>query len=219
MSAALNGFNRLSAVYDPLKRLVFGDAIYRSAIHYLKEIPEGAKVLIIGGGTGEVLIALLRLNPSCEVWFIDASSEMLRRAQKRVSCFPDSTHFVHGTEWDIPEAIEFDALITDFFLDVFPGDELPAVCSQLAEALNPAGVWLVSDFVDSGKGWQRRFLAVMYGFFERLSGVRAKTLPPWQEQIMRSGWKEVASSMFYAGFIKSVVYRKLSVEGNALFPR
>lgn len=210
MMAALNGFNRLAPIYDPLKRLVFGDAIYRSAARYLNAIPAGARVLVIGGGTGEVLTALMASDPSCEIWFIEASSEMLRRAQQRVAHLPARVHFIHGTEDDIPDGIRFEAIHMSFFLDVFPDEALPALCGRLASVLHPAGVWLVSDFVDSGSSWHRHLLTVMYSFFRRVSDVGAKSLPRWQEHIEHAGWKESASGMFYADFIKSAVYRKLS---------
>lgn len=205
---ALNGFNLVTPVYDSLKRLVFGSAIYRSAIQFLEEIPAGASVLVIGGGTGEVLTALTESDPSCKVWFIEASSEMLRRAQRRVSHLPNRIDFIHGTERDIPEGMRFDAILVSFFLDVFPDEELPAMCSHLALVLNPDGVWLVSDFVDSGKRGHRWLLAVMYSLFNRVSDVSAKSLPLWQKHIRRTGWQEAASRLFYAGFIKSAVYRK-----------
>lgn len=204
---ALNEFNRVAPVYDPLKRVVFGSAIYRSAIQYLDEIPAGGKVLVLGGGTGEVLSALMESNPSCKIWFIEASSEMLRRAQKRVLHLPNEIAFIHGTERDIPEGIRFEAIHTSFFLDVFPDEELPALCNHLASVLHPDGVWLVSDFVDSGRRWHGHLLAAMYRFFNRVSGVRTNSLPLWQEHIRNAGWQVTASRLFYAAFIKSAVYR------------
>ena len=210
MNAVLNGFDGVAPVYDSLKRLVFGNAIYRSAIRFLEEIPEGGNVLIIGGGTGEVLVALKESNPSCRIWFIEASSEMLRRAQKRVSHLSSEIVFIHGTEGDIPKEIHFNAILVSFFLDVFPDEELPPLCRDLALALDPEGVLLVSDFVNSGKRWQRHLLAVMYSFFKRVSELKVKSLPLWQKHIESAGWKETASTMFYGGFIKSAVYRKSS---------
>ena len=209
MKSGLNGFNRIARHYDRLKRLVFGRAIYQSQIFFLSSVPNGGKVLFPGGGTGEILPLLKEQNDGIEIWFIEASSEMLRMAMKRLP--PESggkIRFVHGTESDLPEGVWFDAVITNFFLDLFPDSKVTRICAQLAARLRPGGVWVASDFVDGKKAWQRILLALMYRFFQRTSHVEARQLPVWGDALQEAGMEEISSAFFYRGFIKSVLYRK-----------
>ena len=98
MSERPDGFDRIAPYYDALKRLVFGNAIHRSQAHFLQRLPQGCRLLIIGGGSGEVLSLLQNVNPLCRIWYVEASSKMLSLASSRV--LPEAKHlvnFIHGT--------------------------------------------------------------------------------------------------------------------------
>lgn len=211
MSANLNGFDRVAGFYDRAKRIVFGKAIFESRTHFLNRIRPGGNVLIIGGGSGETLPALLALNPECRIWFLDASSKMLELARHRMKAkSKDNILFVHGTKDHLPEGIVFDAVITDFFLDLFSGKAVGRIAGLVTRQLHPMGVWLVADFVNAGRWWQRTMLWSMYRFFGLACNIEATRLPPWQKQITSAGMEAIASTIFYGGFITSIVYRKKS---------
>src|SRR5688572_26928794 len=114
----LNGFNRIARYYDVLKRLVFGNAIRNSEIAFLECLTPGGNVLILGGGSGEILGPLFQVNPGCRVWFVEASSRMISKA---VYNLPEASRgnvcFIHGTEGSLPPNVVFDGIITNFFLD------------------------------------------------------------------------------------------------------
>jgi len=201
---SLNDFNRVAPFYDRLKRWVFGDAVRRSEREGLDEIFPSAKVLIVGGGTGEILEALHEIRPDAHVWYVDASSEMIQRARTRN--IDQMICFVHGTDDDLPEGLTFDVIITPFFLDLFDADRLLRIISGLLPRLHPYGLWFVADFVDTGKVWHRVLLSAMYRFFRSVARVEARTLPDWQGLLRETGMREVRSRSFYGGFIRSVVY-------------
>lgn len=209
MNGVLDRFNWIARYYDRLARMVFGHAIYDSQVAFLGWVPAGGRVLVAGGGSGALLPPLLAANPECSICYVDASSEMLSLAAGRVSADQMSgISFIHGTEKDIPEGIEFETVITNFFLDVFPEDDAARVSAKLSQRLRPGGLWLVSDFVDGGKWWQRCLLWTMYRFFSATGTVAASQLPSWQHHLEDAGLSEAISRPFYGGFIKSVVYRK-----------
>lgn len=209
MIGRLNTFNRIAPVYDTLKRIVFGKAIYKSQTHFIERLPRDGNLLVIGGGSGEVLSLIQQLNPGCRIWYVEASSTMLSMAAKRIPPEGQSyITFIHGTETSLPDETRFDGMITNFFLDLFPDERLAAICRMMYSRLKPAGIWLVSDFVDGGKWWQKFLLRSMYSFFGATCRIQASALPTWEEQVRSAGMLERDSRVFYGGFIKGAVYIK-----------
>jgi tRNA (cmo5U34)-methyltransferase len=209
MNRDLDRFNWLARYYDSLAGIVFGKALHKSQIYFLRSVPEGCNLLILGGGAGKVLTALTEVNPSCNIWYVEASAEMLSMAGKGISGeFRNRVSFIHGTERSIPEGIKFDAVMTNFFLDLYPNQQLSEISDKIYNSLGKKGLWLVSDFVDGGKWWQRMLLWVMYRFFVITCDIKASGLPSWEIQLTSAGMKEITSELFFGGFIKSAVYEK-----------
>lgn len=215
MTRKLNGFNRISWAYDTLNTLVFGGSIARAQTVFLKCIPQNAGVLILGGGSGLLLNELIRMNPGCKICFVDASSDMIRRARRNLQT-PSKEHveFIHGTTLDIPDRT-FDAVITNFFLDIFSKKSLETDLPRIHKALKNDGVWLVSDFVDQGKRWHRHLLKVMYLFFKATARIEATALPPWEQMLDELKLERVQTEMFFGNFIKCDLYRNINASpGN-----
>ena len=213
MNDDLNRFNWIAPVYDWLGRLVFGGALQRSQAHFLGEVPAGADVLILGGGSGTLLRHLGDINPSCRVRYVEASSRMLAMAAKKVPrSFAGHVTFIHGTEASVREGLRFDAIITPFVLDLYPDEQVASLCKVLGERLRPGGRWLATDFVDGGKWWHKVLLWLMYRFFVLTGTIGAKFLPSWEAQLRHGGVLKIADALFFGGFIKSVVYGKEAVE-------
>jgi len=204
----LNGFNRIAWVYDPLKRLVFGSALNRSQMHFISSVRTRTTVLVVGGGTGEILSPLVQENTVRRIFYVEASSEMLALARARVRGRDAGITFIHGTIESLPPGLTFDAIITNFILDLFADAEVARLCEKLESALEDGGIWLVSDFVKDGSWWQRALLRAMYMFFNLTADVQARTLPAWEAHLRHTGVMEVASARYYGGFIKTSVYRK-----------
>lgn len=204
-SNAFNGFDRLAPIYDPLARILYGKSIVQAQTCFLQLIPPFSKVLILGGGTGWLLAELLHLHPKCEVWYIESSVIMLSMAMKK-NRGTSQVHFILGTEKDIP-TIGFDIVISHFFLDLFSPLTLQNVVHKISLASKPSALWMVADFVNQGKWWQRFLLKAMYLFFRRTCRIEAYTLPPWGAVLVQSGQTRVDRQIFYAGFIESAVYR------------
>ena len=202
---AFNGFDWLAPIYDPLARVIYGKSIVRAQTCFLDSVSPFSKVLIIGGGTGWLLAELLQDRPECEVWYIESSVNMLSMAKKK-NKNSSRVHFILGTEKDIP-ACGFDMVITHFFLDLFSPLTLQSVVQRISRSFKPTTLWLVADFVNQGKWWQRFLLKTMYSFFRRTCQIEAGTLPPWGSILVQSGLTRVDRRLFYGGFIESAIYR------------
>jgi tRNA (cmo5U34)-methyltransferase len=205
---SLDRFNKVARIYDTLAQIVFGKRLDEAQRFYLESIPAHSKVLIIGGGTGGLLRVLLDLNPSCEVWYLEASSSMIAQARRKMGEAQASrVHFIHGTEQNIPDGL-YDAVITHFFLDLFSAAALDEVIATIQGHLRHDAVWLVCDFVDRGKWWQRMLLRVMYLFFRIVCSLDARRLPPWELKLSLHGFAEVNAASFFGSFIRSAVMMK-----------
>lgn len=211
----LNRFNSIAPFYDRLADVVFGGAIRKSQHCFIDHIPPRAKILIIGGGTGELLPPLFLHAGDAEVWYIEASSEMIRRAASRISG-KHCVHFIHGTQNDIPDPVKFDVVITNFFLDVFSLPELHDVVAKIASHTSETGKWLVSDFVCVER-WHKVALTTMYWFFALTTGLKTKALPPWFEIISVRGFSKTSDKDFFNGFIKSACFNKSATENRSTF--
>jgi ubiquinone/menaquinone biosynthesis C-methylase UbiE len=131
---------------------------------------------------------------------------MLEKSKKRIEERDQNrVRFILGTESNIDSTIKFDAVITNFFLDLF-SDSLQQVIQKIKISLGREAVWIVTDFVDRGKFWHRLMLSVMYRFFRVTTGIEATRLPDYEKQLLGSAIKKSKEKFFFGSFINSAVY-------------
>lgn len=199
-----NDFDKLAFVYDRLAQLVFGKSVTESQQFFLSKVQDRSHVLILGGGSGQVVEKLFEVRPAVEICYIEASSKMLSLAKSRLSN-DNRIQFVHGTENDIPNH-SFDAVITNFYLDLFPEASLKIVLGKIKMNLTPNASWVVTDFVDH-RWWHRIMLAIMYLFFKITSRIEADRLPNWHTAIQKIGGRKSDSKFFCHDFIETAVFQ------------
>jgi len=202
-----SGFDWIAPYYDSLARLVFGDSIRRCQLEYLNKIPPGAKVLILGGGTGWLLAEVVKTNPTCTVWYLESSVKMLEISKMRTIGLSNAEiFFIHGTEKNLQQHSDtFDVVIANFYFDIFTSRSLDEAIMYIKKCVYPGSKLLVSDFVDHAR-WHRIFLFVMYRFFRWTCAIDARTLPDWQRQLARAGFAERSTTSFFRGFIKTSLH-------------
>ncbi|WP_333818700.1 class I SAM-dependent methyltransferase [Ohtaekwangia sp.] len=198
-------FDRIAPVYDTLSRLVYGKSMVASQRHFLAAISSHATVLIIGGGTGWIVQELFAVNSTCSVVYVEASQEMIRQTEKKIKP-KDASRIRFVWSEEIPVGAVYDCIITNFFLDLFSEQHASNRIHQIKNILKEDGCWIVTDFVDEGRWWQKILLKSMYIFFRTLSKIEATSLPPWRLQLEREGLRRKASQKFYHGFIESSLY-------------
>jgi tRNA (cmo5U34)-methyltransferase len=203
----MNEFNLIAPIYDRLSSFVFGRSMRQAQTLFLEDIPADANVLILGGGTGWLLAELLRVNGSCRVWYIEASSKMLELSKSKVDNGLRRVRFVHGTQYTIPQGIIFDAVITHCYLDLFTADSCQRTIQRITSAMREESLWLIADFLNT-TWWQSALLNLMYKFFRTVSSVEAKELPPWRDLVAQNGFLVKRSRNFFGGFIFSALFRK-----------
>src|SRR5919199_4607929 len=143
-------FDWVAPVYDAMAFVVFGRKLQRAQTVYLNLIPEGASVLIAGGGTGWLLEQLLKHYKPGHILYLESSGQMVAQASRRMvrKAVLGSVEFRVGDETSLRPDEKFDVVITPFLLDLFTQSTLQAqLIPRLLHALAPDGNWLVTDFV------------------------------------------------------------------------
>jgi ubiquinone/menaquinone biosynthesis C-methylase UbiE len=200
------GFDRVAGLYDCLAHLVYGKTLLKAKSHLLSQIRESDRVLIIGGGTGEILPML---PSSCQVTFLDPSTKMIEVAVKRGK--PIETTFVCQILDDFENRGKFDVIICNFFFDLFEEPELFEQIEKVKILLEPKGKFIVTDFSYGSplnQVWQRPLVASMYLFFRFTDGLKTNGLPKIEKKLEGAGLYVQTEKRFGKGFIWSGVYRR-----------
>ena len=114
-------------------------------------LPQEAKIIDLGCGTGNAALAVLQKIPSARIYLIDGSERMVKVAAEKISCaYPDAilgcrVADLAGSDWD--EGLEsdgYDAIISTLVLEHLPFDRYKAAiakCLPSAQAgrLAPGG--------------------------------------------------------------------------------
>jgi len=195
MSAS--NFNFVAPFYDLLVSIVFKRSLQIAQQFYLHKINPKDKVLIIGGGTGQILTWL----PDCEVTYLELSKAMIVRAKKK-----GQAHFIQADFLAYPSDQTFDWIICPFFLDCFDEENLKKVLSKIHAHLGSTGQLMVTDFQDNGRWTFRIKLWTMLLFFRLVALLKTKELPPINQCIQQNGFDHIESKLFSKGSFFSAIY-------------
>ena len=204
-------FSWLAPFYDTLGAIAFNGNLHRSQAHLLAHYPPQLdRVLIIGGGTGKFLIELLKKVTVNKLIYLDVSPGMIRQAQKKVAkIFPQQTsiEFICGSLQDIPE-LEYDLIITHYFLDCFPEKEFIETSQVLKGKLAIDGYWSMVDFCTTHSASRSKKMVVkaLYKFFQltcRLNCQDLANFDPWFEQNL----EVIEQQNFCRGLLKASLYK------------
>ena len=209
-----NEYDRLAPYYDFLARIVFGKSLLRAKRHFLSLLPSKAKILLIGGGTGQILPDILKDNRRHYVVYLERSGKMISLARSRADRNKVSGQilFVEGDESNLPEREKFDVIITNFFLDQFREDRLELLMEILFNRLNSSGLWLFTDFqLQKGQPhywWQILLIKTMLAFFRVATNLKTNSLPDFPPLFQRLNLTLIEEKRFLKKLIVSRVYLK-----------
>jgi len=201
-----NDFNLIAPVYDTLSKLVFGKRLDQAQKTFIPIIESNSRVLIVGGGTGNIL-KWLPTNFNLQIDYVELSEKMLGKAKARTS--------VGNTiEFYAKDALEvnggYDIVIANFFLDCFAYERLSEVLQKLKGRLNENGKLIVTDFYPSDNRHQKLLLKIMHTFFRIASRLEASELSDIHGTIKQLGFEVAELKFLNGGSLFSAVYRPLS---------
>jgi len=204
-----HNYDTVAWFYDRMARLVFGSVQADAQVYLLQAIPPGARVLIIGGGTGQVLEDMVHVHAAgLVITYIDASEKMIAQARKR-NVKENGITFIMGRVEDVVLDGQFDVVMTPFLLDNFSDADARRAFNRIDGWLAGQGIWLYTDFQQTQVFWQKILLKSMLLFFRVCCGIKNRHLPDVAACFREYGYKPVIQKEFMNGFILSAVYERI----------
>lgn len=212
--AAMFG-DKASTKYDGhfAKLAAFKEALHLCMRLVLEPLPDDARVLIVGAGTGAELAALAQAFPSWRFTVVEPAEGMMKLCRQRAGELgvADRCTFHEGYLETLPETVPFDAataiLVSQFLIDA---KERTDFFADIAARLAPKGC-LVSADLSSGTEatpsanlfeiWRRM---MMYTDMPREDAER--TLAGFNESVAVLPGEEIESLIVAAGFTQPTLF-------------
>jgi ubiquinone/menaquinone biosynthesis C-methylase UbiE len=203
-----SNYDNSASFYDGLSRAVFGTALVNAQAYFLPQIPVGAAVLIVGGGTGWILEEIAKVHlTGLNIVYVEISSKMMSLSRKR-NIGANQVEFINRAIEEVEYPEHFDVIITPFLFDNYKQEDLPATLRHIHQMLKPDGIWLNTDFQLTGKWWQFAMLKSMLLFFKVLCGVQSWRLPDVGKEFERLGYTLIEIKLFFKDFVGTRIYKK-----------
>jgi len=174
----MNGYNLIAPYYLFFVKLVFGDLLFKAQTHFLTKNPDPAQILIVGGGSGELLSFCLNQYPKTRITYVESSSKMIELSEKRVSIqdqarvdFQCKSIF----EWDTNK--KFDLVALPFILDLFSDVNCHKFLLKTKSILREEGSMVVTDFSNNSSKFQKALINFMYLLFNSVGATERASLP------------------------------------------
>jgi ubiquinone/menaquinone biosynthesis C-methylase UbiE len=208
-------FDHMARIYRWAEYASLGPVLQRARTHFLPELRECRRAVVLGDGDGRFLARLMAQNPAMQAVAVDTSAVMLELLHKNCAHAATDTDarltLLRASALQTKPAPETDLIVTHFFLDCLTQVEVDALTESYAATLKPGTMWLVSDFALPHITWLRPFAAAyiraLYFAFRLLTGLRVTQLPNTQKALQRAGFARIASKEFINGLIFTELWR------------
>ena len=206
-------FDRIARPYRWLEYLSLGRALERCRFHFLPQLLDCRRALVLGDGDGRFTAKLLAESPSVEIDAIDISKTMLTLLRQRSEAASDRlrTHHTDARTFLYGSNSRYDLVVTHFFLDCFTQPDLDQLIARIEPALAPGALWLVSDFrIPTGpmRLPARAYVGGLYLVFRVLTGLRTTQLPDHETRLSKQGFVCEGRHHPLAGLLTTELWRK-----------
>ncbi|MEP1034460.1 class I SAM-dependent methyltransferase [Ekhidna sp.] len=194
---AVNDFNFIATFYDELAKLVFGKSLLKAQLVHLQNIRDTDHVLIIGGGTGELLEHL----PLCEsIDYVEKSRKMIHQAKNRQ--VNSAINFIQEDFLLFKTDEKYDVIICPFFLDCFNRYNLQNAIVKCKKFMKNKGRLVIVDFDNERTN---QFLSkIMLWFFRLSTRLETRKLLNIRGSVLSSGFCEKQVKIFKKGIFNAV---------------
>ena len=139
------GRHGLLPLYDPLTRLFRVGRVHRRLLDQAGLQP-GQRVLEIGCGTGNLLLAAKRAQPAATVVGLDPDLAALARAHRKARRRGLAVQLDRGYADELPYADEsVDVVLSSFMLHHVPADQRESAVREVLRVLRPGGALHLVD--------------------------------------------------------------------------
>ena len=212
-TASIPNFNHLARIYRWLEYLTFGPFLWRCRIHFLPQLADCRRALILGDGDGRFTAHLLRQNPHLKVTAVDGSPRMIQSLQQASARHADrlTTEAADLRTWKPADSAEYDLIVTHFFLDCLSTLEIRDLTIRLTPAIAPNALWLVSEFAIPPTVFGRTIAAplvwLLYRAFRLIANLRQRSLPDHNIALAECGWSLQLEDRHLKGLLLSQLWR------------
>ncbi len=207
-------FNRLARPYRWFEYLSFGPFLWRCRVHFLPQLVDCRRALILGDGDGRFTARLLRANPQIRVTAIDASPRMIASLERAASANHDrlNAQVADLRAWTPAGAEKYDLIVTHFFLDCLSTDEIASLAQRLTPSVIPNAMWLVSEFAIPqslfGRPTAAPLVSLLYRAFQVLTHLRQQALPEHLDALGQSRWVLQSHRAHLNGLLVSELWQR-----------
>jgi SAM-dependent methyltransferase len=209
-------FDRVARIYRWAEYLALGTLLEHTREHFLPQLLDRRRALVLGDGDGRFLSKLLQQNKGLQAVAVDTSAEMLKLLAER--CHrpkPNDTtrlRISHSSALAVTSAKDTDLIVTHFFLDCLTQTEVDTLTQRLASQVKQGTLWLVSDFALPHhrflKPLATLYIRALYLSFRVLTGLRVTHLPDTQTALQRAGFERTARHERLFGFLYTEIWRR-----------
>ena len=175
-------------------------------------LPQDAKIIDLGCGTGNAALALLRKMPLARIYLIDGSERMVKVAAEKISCAHPGAILgckvadLAGSDWD--EGINgqglvdegYGGVISTLVLEHLPFDRYQAAIAKCYRQLMPGG-WLLA-----AEGYAEEGSDMQEWFFEEMEERRKAVDPELSDFVARL--RDEKETHYYAGKAEKEEWRR-----------
>lgn len=209
-------FDAIARPYRWLEYLTLGPLLQRTRLHFLPQLLDRRRAVVLGDGDGRFLAELLRRDPELKADAVDTSATMLALLAQRTDPARVTTHHIDALAFEPGAPV--DLIATHFFLDCLTQAEVEALCARLAKSLLPGGLWVVSDFrIPAGvMHWPARlYVGLLYRIFGLFTGLAVRRLPDFASGLAAAGLTRIGVRDRLFGLLTSELWQRPGVEASS----
>jgi ubiquinone/menaquinone biosynthesis C-methylase UbiE len=142
------GLHALLPIYDIVVRLAGVGVLHRALVE-APELRGDQRVLDVGCGTGNLLLALARRHPGLAATGIDPDERALARARRKLGACPIGLDQGFAEELPYPDG-SFDRVLSTLMFHHLDDAAKDGMLAEVRRVLVPDGVLLLADFGGAG---------------------------------------------------------------------
>jgi len=157
-------YDKIAPIYDIWGKLTESHA--RNRAIELAEIKDGQSIFEVAVGTGLAFYEIVKRNPNGTNAGIDLSKEMLNKAKKRVSQFPEKSYNLDiGTAFNLNIKNEsIDTLVNNYMFDLIPFEDMDKILMEFKRVLKKDGKLILVNMTEG-----ERLGSKLYDFIYNIS--------------------------------------------------
>ncbi|WP_230207997.1 class I SAM-dependent methyltransferase [Microlunatus sp. Gsoil 973] len=198
----------LMPLYDPCTRLL-GIARFRAQLIKYAQIEAGQKVLDVGCGSGDLLLALAAAVPGAELTGLDPDGVALGRAARKAAAAGAGVTLIRGYADELPlEDASLDHVVSTLAIHHLDAESQARFAAEARRVLSPGGKVTILDFGgpsgDHAHGPLGHLSALLDAAMRRSPQVQANLDDGLPDLLRRNGFDDAAEVAHHQAFFGSL---------------